>query len=154
MAYVLSCHWHANRFDMGGTSGPVAKNQERTMIKIKHFMDHVEADDGMRVWVEPVRLTKDLQEWCFVDAVLPLLGPSPQLVEWLASHPDGYGDFRGRYHDWLSKSYCRPVLQRLAGESARANFTLLHASDDADHNCATALKEFITELGAWCPSDD
>jgi uncharacterized protein YeaO (DUF488 family) len=123
------------------------------MIKIKHFMDHVEEDDGTRAWVEPVRLTRDLQEWCLVDAVLPLLGPPCELMEWFAAHPDGYEDFRGRYHEWLSRSYCRPMLQKLASESLRENFTLLHAGDDADRNCAAALKEFITELAAYCPRD-
>ena len=124
------------------------------MIKTKHFMDSVEGDDGSRAWVEPIRLTKDLQEWCSVDEVLRMLGPPHDLWEWFANHPDGYEDFRGRYHEWLSRSPYRPMLQALAGESLRGNFTLLHAGDDAERNCATALKEFITELAAYCPPDD
>jgi hypothetical protein len=31
----------------------------------------------------------------------------------------------------------------------KANFTLLHAGDDSEHNCATALREFIVELEAY-----
>ena len=30
------------------------------MIKVKHFMDEVESDDGKRMWVEPIGLTRDL----------------------------------------------------------------------------------------------
>ena len=45
------------------------------MIKIKHFMDAREEDDGERLWVEPTGLTKDLVEWCAVDHLLPHLGP-------------------------------------------------------------------------------
>jgi len=120
------------------------------VIKTKHFMDSVEADDGLRAWVEPIGLTKDLQQWCSVHEVLPMLGPPRELSEWFAAHPDGYADFRGRYHEWLSKNHCRPVLQQLARESLRENFTFLHAGDDAEHNCATALREFITELEAYC----
>ena len=33
------------------------------MIKTKHFLDRIEADDGPRVWVESIGLTKDFQEW-------------------------------------------------------------------------------------------
>jgi uncharacterized protein YeaO (DUF488 family) len=124
------------------------------MIKTKHFMDQVEEDDGARAWVEPIRLTKDLQEWCSVDVVLTLLSPPRDVCEWFAAHPDGYENFRGAYHTWLSGHPCRPILQQLARESLQRNFTFLHASDEADRNCATALKDFITELGAYCPRND
>ena len=53
---------------------------------------------------------------------------------------------RGQYHECLSKSHYRPALQRLACAGMRENFTLLHAGDDPEHNCATALREFIVEL--------
>ena len=33
------------------------------MIKIKHFMDAPEEDDGRRIWVEPFGLTADLAMW-------------------------------------------------------------------------------------------
>ena len=121
------------------------------MIKAKHFLDRVEADDGPRLWVESIGLTKDLQEWRGVDHVMPHLGPPRDLWTWFAAHPDDYETFRGRYHEWLSKSSYQPALQRLACDSLKANFTLLHAGDDPAHNCATALREFIAELEAYCP---
>ena len=59
------------------------------MINIKHFMDAKEESDGDRLWIEPINLTKDLQEWCFVDHLLPHLGPPMELWEWFEEHPDG-----------------------------------------------------------------
>ena len=58
--------------------------------------------------------------------------------------------FRGRYHEWLRKSPYRPALQQLACAAVKENITLLHQSDDAEHNSATALYEFLTELEAYC----
>jgi len=123
------------------------------MIKAKHFLERIESDDGPRLWVEPIGLTKDLQVWRSVDHVLPHLGPPRDLWEWFVAHPREYEVFRGQYHEWLSGSRYRPALQQLACESLGANFTLLHAGDDADHNCATALHEFISELEAYCPRE-
>jgi uncharacterized protein YeaO (DUF488 family) len=128
--------------------------RSEAMIKAKHFMEPREVDDGPRVWVEPVGLTKDLKEWCSVDEVVPVLGPPRDLWEWFAAHPDGYDDFRSRYHEWLSRSPFRDALRQLASESQRTTFTLLHAGDDAEHNCATALMAYIAELEAYCLPDD
>ena len=52
------------------------------MIRIKHVMDAVEKDDGQRIWVEPIGLTKDLREWCKVAHVLTHLGPPKALWDW------------------------------------------------------------------------
>lgn len=123
------------------------------MIKAKHVLDRIESDDGPRLWIEPTGLTKDLQGWRCVDQVLPHLGPPRDLWEWFGAHPGEYEVFRGQYHEWLANSPYRPALQRLACECLAANFTLLHAGDDAAHNCATALHEFISELEAYCPPE-
>jgi len=127
-------------------------NSERSeaMIKAKHFLDRIEADDGTRLWVESVGLTRDLQEWQSVDHVIPHLGPPCDLWNWFARHPDDYEKFRDRYHKWLSKSQYLPALQQLACDSLKANVTLLHAGDDPAHNCATPLREFIFQLEAYC----
>jgi uncharacterized protein YeaO (DUF488 family) len=123
------------------------------MIKVKHLMDPVEADDGQRLWVEAVGLTKDLRSWCQVGHVLPHLGPSAQVSEWFEQHPDGYDYFRGQYHEALTKSPYRQALVNLAKAAAKENYTLLHAGDDPQHNAATALYEFLSELGAWSPKE-
>ncbi len=119
------------------------------MIKVKHLMDPVEGDDGQRLWVESVGLTKDLRGWCKIDHVLPHLGPSAQLSEWFEEHPDGYDYFRARYHGFLAQSKYKPALRALAQAGVRETFTLLHSGDDEDHNAAVALMEFLHELEAW-----
>lgn len=116
------------------------------MIKTKHFMEPVEPDDGPRVWVEPIGLTKDLQKWCSVDEVLPNFGPPRELWDWFAAHPDEYEYFRGRYHECLCRSRHRPALEQLACGAVQGTFTLLHAGEDASRNCATALMDFLIAL--------
>jgi uncharacterized protein YeaO (DUF488 family) len=123
------------------------------MIKVKHFLDTVEDDDGLRMWVEPIGLVKELVELCQVNHVVPHLGPPKAVWEWFEEHPDGYETFRGQYHECLSNSRYRPALQRLACAAMKENFTLLHGGDDPEHNSASALREFITELEAYCPRD-
>ena len=119
------------------------------MIKVKHLMDAVEHDDGQRLWVEASGLTRDLRDWCKVDHVLSHLGPTAKLTDWFDEHPEGYDYFRAQYHEALSKSPYKVALQHLAKASGRENFTLLHTGDDPGHNAATALHEFLSELGAW-----
>src|SRR5438445_13898449 len=94
------------------------------MIKAKHFLDRIESDDGPRLWVEPIGLTKDFQEWRDVDHVIPQFGPPRHLWEWFAAHKDDYETFRGCYHEWLSSGSYRPALQGLACDSLNADFTL------------------------------
>ena len=123
------------------------------MIKIKHVLDAVEKDDGQRIWVEPIGLTKDLREWCKVAHVLTHLGPPKALWDWFDEHPDGYDYFRARYHECLSNSTYKPALQRLASAQRNETFTLLHQSDNPEHNSASALQEFLSELEAWIPPE-
>ncbi len=121
------------------------------MICVKHFLDPVEASDGQRIWVEPFGLTRELREWCRVDHVLCHLGPPRGIWDWFEEHPEGYDYFRARYHDVLRSGPYRGALQQLACSAVRENFTLLHQGDDLEHNSATALHEFLSELEAWCP---
>ena len=123
------------------------------MIKVKHFLDPVEPDDGQRIWAEPFGLTKELREWCKVGHVLTHLGPPRALWDWFEEHPDGYDYFRARYHECLAQSPYKPALQQIACAGLRETYTLLHQGDDLEHNSATALQEFINELEAWCPPE-
>jgi uncharacterized protein YeaO (DUF488 family) len=119
------------------------------MIKVKHLLEAVEATDGQRLWVEPIGLTKDLKEWCQVDHILPHLGPPINAWKVLEEHPDAYDFFRAKYHEQLKKSPYRAALKGLAAASRNETFTLLHQSDDAEHNSAAALHEFLSELEAY-----
>jgi uncharacterized protein YeaO (DUF488 family) len=119
------------------------------MIKVKHLLEAVEETDGQRLWVEPIGLTKDLREWCRVDHVLPHLGPPMSAWKVLADHPDAYEFFRAKYHDQLKRSPYKAALQSLAVASRQETFTLVHASEDAEHNSAMALYEFLSELESY-----
>jgi uncharacterized protein YeaO (DUF488 family) len=123
------------------------------MIKCKHLMDVIEPDDGPRVWVEPLGLTRDLRAWCRVSNVLPGLGPPRDLWDWFESHPLAYEMFRGCYHQHLDDSGLRPDLWRLAKVALTNNVTLLHQADDPAHNTATALHDYLSELSAYCTPD-
>jgi len=124
------------------------------MIKVKHFLDTVEADDGQRLWVEPIGVTRDLRELCLVDHVLTHLGPPMKLWQWYEEHPDGYDAFRAQYHDSLRSGPYNEALMQLAQISSRETFTLLHQCDDAIHNSAMALYEYLSELQAYCPPEE
>ena len=120
------------------------------MIKVKHVLEAVEQDDGQRIWVEPIGLTKDLREWCRVDHVLPHLGPPIKAWKVLEEHPDAYEYFRACYHEALRRSQYRTALQQLACASRNETFTLIHQSEDGEHNSASALQEYLNELEAYC----
>jgi uncharacterized protein YeaO (DUF488 family) len=121
------------------------------MIKVKHLMESVEYDDGKRLWIEPIGLTRDLCQWCSVSRVLPHLGPPREVWEWYEAHPDGYEYFRGVYHEALARGPHRQSLQELSCISQNENITLLHQSDDPQHNTATALFEYLVDLRSYCP---
>ena len=120
------------------------------MIKVKHLLEPVEESDGQRLWVDPVGLCKDLREWCKVDHVLPHLGPPVNVWRVLEEHPDAYEYFRAQYHEALRHSQYRAALVSLACASRQETFTLLHGSEDYDHNSAAALHEYLSELEAYC----
>jgi uncharacterized protein YeaO (DUF488 family) len=123
------------------------------MIKVKHFLDPVEQDDGQRIWVEPIGCAREFQEWCRIDHVLSHLGPASVLWAWFEQHPDGWEHFRAQYHEHLLRGPYREPLQRLACAALREPVTLLHQGDDPQHNSAVALHELLSELEAYCPPD-
>lgn len=116
------------------------------MIKVKSIFDPVEADDGVRIRVEPIGLTRDLQQWCDVDYVLSELGPPLWIWNQLRAHPDHYGSFNVVYESFLSQEPRRDGVARLAVLSTIRQITLLHEGDDPELNSATALCEFVL---AW-----
>jgi uncharacterized protein YeaO (DUF488 family) len=123
------------------------------MIKIKHFMDAIEKDDGRRIWVEPFGLTQDFRQWCSVDHLLCHVAPPRGLWDWYATHPTGYEYFRARYHEWLTNSPYRDALLQLTRAAMKESVTLLHQSEDPAHNSASALQEYLSELEAYCPPE-
>lgn len=123
------------------------------MIKVKHLMDPIEDDDGLRIWVEPIGLTRDLAEWCHIDNVIAPLAPSQRTI-FVATHSEGFDYYVARFHQELRTSPQAGTLKALAMASRVENFTLIHASDDPAQNCAMALFEYLAELAAECSWDE
>ena len=116
------------------------------MIKVKSIFDTVEQDDGVRIWVEPIGLTRDLQQWCDVDYVLPQVGPPLRAWNELRERPERYDYFAAKYHAFLVQDARRTLLAQLAALGASRGLTLLHQGDDPCQNSATVLFE---HLAAW-----
>jgi uncharacterized protein YeaO (DUF488 family) len=123
------------------------------MIKVKQVLDDLEKDDGLRVWVEPIGCTRDLQELCRIDRVESRLGPSVHLWRWFEQHPGAYDYFRAQYHELLHNGPHRAALEDLIRASRVGTVTLLHQSDNPVHNTAMALYEFLCELEAYIKPD-
>ena len=123
------------------------------MIQVKHLMEDVGADDGERIWVEPIGLTLDLREWCHIDHILSHLGPPRELWKWFEDHPEGYEYFRAKYHESLAASPYRQALIDLVAAARHETFTLIHQSEDPQQNSATAFYEFLSELEAYVPPE-
>ena len=119
------------------------------MMKVKNLFDAVEPDDGVRLFVEPTGLTRDLVEWCSVHHVLGNIAPPKPLASILASEYERYDEFRAHYHEWLADSRFMPALDELARAASTENYTFLHTDDDAEHNVASALAEFLAERQGW-----
>jgi uncharacterized protein YeaO (DUF488 family) len=113
------------------------------MITIKHFLETPEVEDGMRLWVEPFGVTRDLCDWCRIGVVLSEIGPPPLLWDWFDLNPSGYESFRKIYHAYLSQPLFASLLQKILDLSERVNVTLLHQSTAASENTAAALCEFL-----------
>jgi len=103
--------------------------------------------------VMPDRGSPDAPDRVASVSVLPHLGPTMKIWHVLDEHPDAYEFFRNEYHQQLRSSPYRVALQSLAVASRKENFTLIHAAEDAEHNAAMALYEYLTDLEAYCPPD-
>lgn len=123
------------------------------MIKIKHLLDEKDSEDGLRIWVEPVGVTRDLRELCSIDHLLHATAPPRALWQWLAGHPNDYHLFRAHYHAWLGQSAYRRLLRQLARSARRHNLTFVHQGDDPDQNTAAALRDFLVQLQARAGTD-
>lgn len=116
------------------------------MLRVKHFLDRVEPEDGYRLWVEAIGVTRDLRELCSIQHVLSHLGPPVALWMWYEEHEQGFEYFRSKYLKHLADGPHREALLELGSAARREHFTLLHQSDDPIHNTASVLAEFINSL--------
>jgi len=123
------------------------------MIQIKNLFDAAEPDDGLRLWVGPVGLTRDLAAWCRVDRWLREGSPSPDLAAWFEEHPDGWEYFRARHHEALSRGGFKERLRELSRRALRENVTLLYGESNPTENAAVSLYEYLVALQPYAPEE-
>jgi uncharacterized protein YeaO (DUF488 family) len=121
------------------------------MIRIKHLFDSVDTQDGERIWIEPIGLTRDFVEWCKITHVMSSLGPSKEMVEWLDQHPSCFDFFEAQYLAELNSSKYMTSLRGLAVASRTQTFTLIHQGEKPNENSAVVLRNFLAELSARVP---
>ena len=119
------------------------------MIEIKHLFDTPEPNDGLRLWVGPVGLTRDLTEWCRVNRWLREGSPSPELAQWFDEHPDGWEYFRAMHHEALGSGPSTRILHALSRQGINEPITLLHAETNPAENAAVSLYEYLVQLQAY-----
>lgn len=124
------------------------------MLQIKNIFDKVEPQDGLRYWVGPGGLTRDMIEWCSVDRWLKEGSPSERLAQWFDDNPRGWEYFRAKHHEELNQSGALRDLRILSHRGMGENITLLHADSDPEHNVAVSLYEFLVELQAYAPDEE
>lgn len=113
------------------------------MIRAKHILDPLSADDGLRILVDPAwpkgvgRTRAPLYMW------LKDLAPSQRLLARLRDDTLSWGDFVLLYSVELEKN--RDFFPDLQDHNHNGGLTLLHGSPDSDHNAATALKMILED---------
>lgn len=123
------------------------------MLQIKNVFDPPDPQDGLRLWIGSVGLTRDLAAWCHVDGWLREGSPSAALAQWFEENPGGWEYFRGKHHEELGLSASMRELRTLSRRAINENITLLHGETDAQHNVAVSLYEFLVELQAYASDD-
>lgn len=123
------------------------------MIQIKNLFDAADESDGLRLWIGPIGLTKDLAVWCRVDRWLREGSPSPELAQWHEEHPDGWEYFRAKHHDSLAQGGHAPLLRELSRRAMRENITLLYEGSSQSQNAAVSLHEYLSELQLFCSDE-
>jgi uncharacterized protein YeaO (DUF488 family) len=124
------------------------------MIRLKHLFDSIEKEDGERIWIEGIGLTRDLVEWCQITHVMTTLGPSTELAGWFEEHPSCFDFFEAQYLKELQVKQYRTAMRQLATASINTTFTLVHHGDNPNENSAVVLRQFLSELSERVPPRD
>jgi uncharacterized protein YeaO (DUF488 family) len=80
------------------------------------------------------------------DAWMKELAPSTELRKWFRHEAPKWAEFKRRYFQELDQQH--DALAELRQIMAKGTVTLLYAAQNAKHNHAIALKEYITAMGS------
>ncbi len=111
-------------------------------IKTKRVYDAASEDDGFRVLVDrlwPRGMTKGRVG---ADAWMKELAPSTELRKWFKHETPKWTEFKRRYFQELDQKL--DTLDELRQAIEKGAVTLLYSAQDAEHNHAVALKEFLS----------
>jgi uncharacterized protein YeaO (DUF488 family) len=116
----------------------------RFVIKTKRVYEKAAPSDGRRLLIDRVWPRGLKKSDLNLDGWLKEVAPSDRLRKWFGHDPRKWREFRRRYFAELrAKSETwSPILAR----ARESNVALLYGARDAEHNNATALKEFLTAM--------
>ena len=114
------------------------------MIKLKRIYEKAEPSDGYRVLVDRLWPRGVRKSDAKLDGWLRDLAPSTGLRKWFEHDPKKWPEFQRRYRAELtSKTH---LLQKLIGDAADRDITLVYASREQQYNNVTVLREVIDGL--------
>jgi uncharacterized protein YeaO (DUF488 family) len=116
------------------------------MIKLKRAYERAEPSDGFRVLVDRLWPRGLSKEKAHIDEWLPDIAPSTELRKWFGHDPEKWPEFQRRYRAELTTK--KRLLEKLLGDAAGRDITLVYASRELRYNNAAVLKEVLQEAAA------
>lgn len=114
------------------------------MLRIRRVYEPVDANDGMRFFVERLWPRGISKEKLHMQAWLKDISPSASLRIWYAHDVTKWQEFQERYRIELANnsSYLQPILDSME----HSDVTLLYSARDVEHNSAVVLKSFLEDF--------
>jgi len=116
------------------------------MIKLKRAYERAEPSDGFRVLVDRLWPRGLSREKAHIDEWLRDIAPSTELRKWFGHDPEKWPEFQRRYRAELTTK--KRLLEKLLGDAAGRDITLVYASRELRYNNAAVLKEVLQEAAA------
>ncbi len=112
------------------------------MIRVKRVYEKPAANDGSRFLVDRLWPRGLKKKSLALDGWFKEVAPSDRLRKWFGHDRQKWREFRRRYFAELQAKAqtWAPILAR----ARESNVALLFGARDAEHNNATALKDFLT----------
>jgi len=115
------------------------------IIKIKRAYEPEYPDDGFRVYVDRLWPRGLSHENFHYDLWEKDVAPSTELREWFHADPENrWDEFKRKYEEELKENPAvKSLLETIAG---KPTVTLIYSSQDAIHNNAAVLRDFIKKI--------
>ena len=112
-------------------------------IRLKRAYEQASDDDGFRILVERLWPRGVSKEKARIDLWLKDAAPSTELRRWYDHDPAKWEEFRRRYFAELEGH--PEALAELRKHLDDGPVTFVFASKETEYNCATALRDYVTE---------